>query len=93
MSDLYTLEKMYEVNIVVYEMVEMEGEDEENDDKKDENHESEGTVTNNSQPAVIVRLVQHSLGKYKETMYLNKCGNHVSYITDISRYIIPLQEV
>ena len=69
LSDLHTLEEMYEINIVVYEMVEMEGEEEDDDDgKKDENHENAGTVTDNSQPAVVVRLVQHSLGKYKETM-------------------------
>ena len=86
LSDLHTLEEMYEINIVVYEMVEMEGEEEDDDGKKDENHENAGTVTDNSQPAVVVRLVQHSLAKYKETMYLNKYGNHFSYITDISKY-------
>ena len=78
LKDISKLEEVFGVNIVIYEMIELDNEDMNkvtNDDEVD------------GQPAsVVVGLVQRSLDRYEETMYLNLYRKHFSFISDINKY-------
>ena len=77
LDQLHQLEDLFQVNIVVYELVELE------DDFDNHLDEAEKQV---DEAVVVARLVRRSLGKHGTTMYINLYDNHFSYISNLERY-------
>ena len=83
MEDLSDLEKLFQLNIVVYSL----GPSDENDDSHDSDSQDE-----TPNPGVIVaRIVRRSHRRYAETMYLNLYEHHFSYIKNIKSYCKSFQ--
>ena len=72
LSELDELEKLYEVNIQVYNLAptQTHGEEEETEDK----------------PDIAATLLRRSHRHYESTLYLNLYEKHFSYIKDLARY-------
>ena len=77
LDQLHELEDLFQVNIVVYELVELE------DDFDNHLDEAEKQV---DETVVVARLVRRSLGKHGTTMYINLYDNHFSNISNLERY-------
>jgi len=80
LEQLPTLEECFKLNIIVYELVEQDL----------DNDEQDTEAGMDGQRQVVAQLVRRSLDKYTDTMYLNLYGtdrqHHFSYITSIDRY-------
>ncbi|KAK3741920.1 hypothetical protein QZH41_001681 [Actinostola sp. cb2023] len=79
LEELTDLEKLFNINIVVYSL-EPHHSTQEDDDDDDENSEQpiEGDV--------VAHIVRRSHRHYPETMYLNLYKDHFSFIKNVSRY-------
>ncbi|KAJ8031107.1 hypothetical protein HOLleu_27721 [Holothuria leucospilota] len=89
LSKLHDVETLFKVNIVVYQLMEMTGE--QDTDKEDGESDLSTLGVKTSQNSkfsseLTVRLIRRSLERYDDTMYLNLYGDHFSYIRDISLY-------
>ena len=73
MSELDELEKLYEVNIQVYNLAPTQTHGEEQEETEDK-------------PDIAATLVRRSHRHYEGTLYLNLYEKHFSYIKDIARY-------
>ncbi|KAJ8017821.1 Krueppel-related zinc finger protein 1 [Holothuria leucospilota] len=80
LSKLHDVETLFKLNIVVYEMVQIS----EESDKSKQVEKSSNHPKLSSE--LTVRLIRRSLERYDDTMYLNLCGDHFSYIQDINMY-------
>ncbi len=110
LAEMSKLEEIFNVNIVVYELVKedisvIDNDDVENDgdnkeiststdieaqmEDEDQINASSASRTSpkdETTPSIFARLIQRSLDKYEDTMYLNLYDRHFSYITDFKKY-------
>ena len=73
LSELDELEKLYEVNIQVYNLAPIQTHGEEQEETKDK-------------PDIAATLLRRSHRHYESTLYLNLYEKHFSYIKDLARY-------
>ena len=73
LSELDELEKLYEVNIQVYNLAPTQTHGEETEETEDK-------------PDIAATLVRRSHRHYESTLYLNLYEKHFSYIKDLARY-------
>ena len=78
LKDLPELEKLFEVNIVVYSLEPTRSEGE-------QGYETNG-VDDNERPEIAAHLIQRSHHHYGSTLYLNLYKYHFSYIKSLARY-------
>ena len=75
LSELDELEKLYEVNIQVYNLAPTQTHGEEQEEEEEE-----------TTPDIAATLVRRSHRHYESTLYLNLYEKHFSYIKDLARY-------
>ena len=73
LSELDELEKLYEVNIQVYNLAPTQTHGEEQEEEE-------------TRPDIAATLVRRSHRHYESTLYLNLYEKHFSYIKDLARY-------
>ena len=73
LSKIDDLEKLYEVNIQVYNLAPTQTHGEEEDEEE-------------TRPDIAAILLRRSHRHYESTLYLNLYGKHFSYIKDLARY-------
>ncbi len=95
LEDLHILEKLFEMNIQVFSLVEHVNDDNADDDDDDNDDDAlrkdNGDVdtTNRRQASrskVTAELVRRSHTRHRETMNINLFGDHFSFITDLQVY-------
>ena len=75
LSELDELEKLFEVNIQVYNLAPTQTHGEDEDDAEKE-----------TRPDIAATLLRRSHRHYESTLFLNLYENHFSYIKDLARY-------
>ena len=78
LNELCDIEDLFSVNIVVYELIELEEGMEEDRDNTDQKKEGK--------PEIVARLVRRSVDKYDTTLHVNLYQKHFSYIRNINKY-------
>ena len=74
LSELDELEKLYEVNIQVYNLAPTQTHGEEEEEEEE------------TRPDITATLIRRSHRHYESTLYLNLYEKHFSYIKDLARY-------
>ena len=95
LADLPHIEKKFEININVYELVEEEVTTEDDDmvrlartpgSDEEEEEDPQPETPRPSEKRVVAKVVQRSHRRYPETMNVNLYQDHFSYIIDLDQY-------
>ncbi|KAJ8020607.1 hypothetical protein HOLleu_40243 [Holothuria leucospilota] len=88
LSKLHDVETFFQLNIVVYELIQSR-----EDPERENGNEMNSLVSEeknyhhpNVSSGLAARLIRRSLNRYEDTMYLNVYGDHFSYIRDVNLY-------
>ena len=91
MNELSKVEKVFRVNIEVWELKPRQDDEVEDEDEDEDEDEVEDEVEDDDTVQVHARIIRRSNNLFDETLYVNLFENHYSFITSIEHFCKTFQ--